>query len=272
LKRRTLYGCIVLLLVVGKGTSCGERLFFFPDRGEVGTGPDVFFPSRDGTRLHGWYFPAAGASRGVVVHCHGNAGHVGVHAGMSTFLARSGYDLLAFDYRGYGRSEGSPSRKGLLDDVQGAIDFAKSKGGRVLLFGQSLGASLAILAAAERPEVAAVVAEAPFTGWRAIARDVVSRAPLVSLLRAPLAWLLVGGGGDPVDAVASLSPRPLFLIHGERDEVIPPSMSKELFQAAGEPKELWIVEGARHLGLGGTEYERRIVEFLDAAPALGAGK
>jgi pimeloyl-ACP methyl ester carboxylesterase len=183
-KRVVIYGLLLMLSgVLVNIFGWADRLFFVPDR-IVYEVPDkslpyeaVSFPSRDQTKLAGWFFTAAGHAKGTVVHVHGNAANISNHFRAIVFLPPSEYNVLEFDYRGYGDSEGKPSRKGCLDDVHAAIDYVKGRKDvdpdKIVLFGQSMGGAYALVAAAERPEVKAVVAEAAFTSHRAIALRVV---------------------------------------------------------------------------------------------------
>ena len=111
--------------------SCASGLFFRPT--EVAyctpatagaTVEDVWFRSADGTRLHGWWLAADGEPRGAVVFCHGNNRNLTHHVRYARWMCEHGFAVLLFDYRGYGQSEGSPSRSGCIDDTCAAIDLA----------------------------------------------------------------------------------------------------------------------------------------------------
>jgi fermentation-respiration switch protein FrsA (DUF1100 family) len=278
-KRWIVYPALFILFGLALNvTGFAERLFYYPDRVRYGS-PDqvglafepVTFPSRDGVRLAGWFLPVKGRPKGVVVHAHGNAANISNHFHAITFLPDAEYQVLVFDYRGYGESEGSPSRKGCLDDVHAAIDYIKARPGvdpeRIVLFGQSLGAALAIVAAAERPEVKAVVAEAAFTSHRAIARDILQRNPLTWLFAWPLSVLALGGSYAPIDAVGRIAPRPILLVHGTEDHLIPRWMGESLYARAAEPKRFYSIQGGGHLQLNDAEpaYHAAILAFLDEA-------
>jgi fermentation-respiration switch protein FrsA (DUF1100 family) len=270
----------VLLCLVLNMTGLADRLFFVPDRNDYGK-PEkdilpyepVTFESRDGTRLSGWFFPSLGRKKGTVIHLHGNAANISNHFRAIAFLPPLEYSVLAFDYRGYGDSQGAPSRAGCLEDVFAAIDYAKGRKdvdpARIALFGQSLGASYAIVAAAERPEVKAVVAEAPFTSHRGIARTILRRSPVTWIFAGFLPELLLGGSYAPIDYVDRIAPRPLLLAHGTADALIPYTMSEALLERAKEPKRLHTIPGGEHLCIpdGATEdaYRKAVVDFLDAS-------
>lgn len=272
-------GFIVLCLGLNV-TGLADRLFYHPSRGDHGSPKDdglafeaADFQSRDGTRLTGWFLPATGKARGTVVHAHGNAANKSNHYPLIAFLPPAGYNVLEFDYRGYGDSEGAPSRRGCIEDLHAAVDCVKRRPdvdpARVVLFGQSLGAAVAIVVAAERPDVRAVAAEAPFTSHRAIARDVLQRSPITWLFAWPVPLLALDGSYAPIDHVDRIAPRPLLVAHGTEDGVIPFRMSEELFERAREPKRLVPIRGAGHLHIPhpdvAREYRAAVVRFFDEA-------
>ncbi|MEW5850229.1 MAG: alpha/beta hydrolase [Myxococcota bacterium] len=264
---------LVGLSVVVSG--CLDRLFYYPDGRDYGSPTsyrlkheEVSFPSADGTRLSGWFLPAVGEPRGTVVHAHGNAANISNHFHGVVFLPPARFNVLVFDYRGFGRSEGAPTRAGCVADVNAALDYVRTRPdvarGKVGLFGQSLGGALSIVVGAARTDVAAVAAEAAFTSHRELAREVLRLSPLAPLA-GPLSRLLTSEYA-PLEVVDRISPRPLLLLHGDRDALIPLSMSRELLARAGEPKALHVVEGGQHLhvpeGAARVAYERVLVDFF----------
>jgi hypothetical protein len=225
-------GLLALGIVVRLG-GCADRLFFQPTRGRPDPLPgveEVEFRTADGVRLHGWLFkPAVRPPAGwpVVLHCHGNAGTIADHAGFSDFLPEAGFAVLLFDYRGYGGSDPAPpSRGALVQDAHAALDYALSRPDldhtRIGVLGVSLGGAFASRLAADRPEVRALALISAFTGWADVASD---HAPLVGRL-------LVRRGVDPITAVPGLGHRPLLIIHGRRDRVVPFAHGERLAAAA----------------------------------------
>ncbi len=233
---------------------------------------DVLFPTGDGLKLHGWFLPADLPARGVVLHFHGNAANVSAHVGLIDWLPEAGYHVLMFDYRGYGRSEGRVTRRGTIRDGHAALDYVltrpEAQGLPVFAYGQSLGGAVAIVVAAERTEMRAVVAESPFSGYRRIAARHASRLVGSRWAGNVLAAVTVSSGHDPIDVVGRLSPRPLLVIAAERDEICFPELAQELYDAAGEPKSFWLVPGAEHLSVS-LDARRELVERVSA---LFAGK
>lgn len=189
----------------------------------------------DGLRLHAWYAHAADGAP-TLVWSHGNGGNIADRAGVLGALRARGLNVLAYDYRGYGRSQGSPSEDGVYRDVLAAYDGEIARGvpdSRIVCFGESLGGAVSIYLASQR-RCAGVVVVSTFTTLRAVARS--HFGPL---------GLLAGGRFDSLRRVATLS-APLFVAHGERDEVVPFALGEELYGAAPEPKRFLAIASARH--------------------------
>lgn len=235
---------------------------------------DVRFTTDDGVTLSGWFVPAGRETRAAVVVLHGFTGHrLGELAAFVPWLQPQ-YHVLQFDFRGHGVSGEAPITLGSRErrDVAAAVRFLGGRGlGPVALLGLSMGAGVAILAAPDLP-VAAVVADAAFAELR---------NPIANRLRAdgyPLAglasWMIVAAGSlrvrarllSPIDRVAKIAPRGLLLIAPREDRLIDWTQSLRLYEAAREPKELFVVDGAEHAAarwVAGAEYERRVLSFLE---------
>ncbi len=189
----------------------------------------------DGARLHGWWKRAEGA-QAAVLFLHGNAGNVSHRAGAMEDLAAAGASVLVLDYRGYGRSEGRPTERGLYRDAEAGYEWLRGKGwgeDRIILVGESLGAAVAVELAARRT-CAGVVLEAPFPSARAVA------ARVLPVLGPALVW-----GFDSLARIGNVR-APLLVIHGDRDEVIDYDLGMDLYRAAPGPKSHWTVEGGHH--------------------------
>jgi len=268
---------LVVILAVISVSSCCDRLFYYPDHIEHSDPAQqgvrferVTFTSEDGTRLSGWFFPAAGPAKGTIVHCHGNAQNITSHWRGGDFLPERGFHLLVFDYRGYGASDGSPTRRGTVMDARAAVAYVRGRPDvdprRVALFGQSLGGAVAVVVAAGDPRIKGAVIDSAFTSYQAEAAHVLRRTVLLYPLAWPLSRLLVSSGLDPIDCVDRISPRPLLFVHGTRDRVVPPEMSRELAARAKEPKQLWLAEGATHIAAlfqQRQDYVRTVGGFFD---------
>ncbi len=254
----------------------------YDDPAAYGLDPaDVTFRSTDGVPLRGWILPAHGTSHGVVLYFHGNYGNLTHYLAQIHWLPENGFTVFAFDYRGYGRSRGTPTRRGLLRDGIAALAFARDH--PILgdqdrfVFGQSLGGAVAIpaLAAAGDAGIRAVALEGTFHAYRAEARDMIAQAvrkrwgtvPCLGVQAALISHMAVSDALSPVEAIGRLSPTPVLLIHCTEDRTVLPDHSRRLFQASSDPKALWIVPDCGHLTLfdsGDTaaEYRRALVRFF----------
>lgn len=260
-----------LVALVSQG--CADRLFYRPNGTVYGTPADhglreverVSFSAPNGPDLDGWWVPAtATPSLGTVVYCHGNSDNLTLHTRYIAWLPARGFNVFVFDYRGYGRSGGSPSREGTVADARAALDFALARDPeRTLVFGHSLGGAIALVAAAARPAVRAVVAEATFPSYRAIAS---ARAGIL----APLVPLFVAAGSDPIDALPELASRPLLVVHGTDDRIVPFALGQQLFAQATGPKQFHRAEGCGHATPWlhqGTHFEDVVTGFFARALA-----
>jgi fermentation-respiration switch protein FrsA (DUF1100 family) len=273
--------CLAGFLVALIGCS-PQRFFYYPNRtlyvdpDRIGLHPDlVQYPSLNGKKLTALFFKTDQKPKGTIVHFHGNFGNMSNHFPLAIFLLKYGYDVLAFDYEGYGASEGKPTPKNLVDDGIASVRYAQAhlrdSATGVGVFGQSLGGATAIVVTAQEPLVKAAVIEAAFTGHGAMARYALGRHIFTWPLY-PIAPLLMNHSYDAIRFVGRISPRPVFFIHGDKDEIVPEEMSKELYAKAGDPKKLWIVPGAGHLEphrKAGIEYERSVSDFFTLSLSTG---
>ena len=258
-----------------RGTGFSESQFFRPsdrDYGqheELGLAPEeVFFTAEDGTRLFGWFLPADREPLGTVLHFHGSDRNVSGTIRNSHWLTQHGFNVFAFDYRGYGRSEGEPSREGVLADGIAAIEYVRARSDvdseRLVLWGQSMGGQLAILAAdrAGTEGIRSVIAEATYGSPRHHVKDKLAQMGPLWLVQWAV-WLVSSDRLAALDVVQELAPTPLLVVHGTEDTGVRPYHGRRLYDAAGEPKELWWVEGARHLRVfTEPEWRERLVAYL----------
>ncbi len=259
------------------GPAGGNRLFYFPTRDEPATPADwgfkyetVGFNSADGTGLHGWFIPSRETkARGTVVFSHGNAGSIGHHLGLAIWMAEAGYHVLMYDYRGFGKSGGSVDRRGMIRDVRAAFDYAAGRKdvdpGRMVSYGHSLGGAKSVTALGEQPVkgLRAVVIDGAFASYQAMAR----------IMGGKLAAGLVTDELAPKDFVSRLSPVPLLVVHGARDEVVPVSQGRELYGKALQPKTLFEVKAGRHgdaLARDNGQFRKRMLVWL--AERMDPGK
>jgi hypothetical protein len=225
-----------------------RRILFLPDK----TRPDLAragipgvremtVTTEDGLALLAWYLPPLRDDGPVVLYLHGNAGHIGHRAYRLERFRRLGWGVLLLEYRGYGGNPGGPSEAGLLIDARAGLAAVQAMGfppHRVLLWGESLGSGLAVRLAVEQP-VAAVLLEAPYTSITDMARR---RFPFV-----PVHWLLLDRF-EQLGAIGGVH-APVLVMHGALDRIIPLAMGRAVYNAAPEPKEVWISEHAGHVDL-----------------------
>jgi pimeloyl-ACP methyl ester carboxylesterase len=210
--------------------------------------------------------PAGRDPLGTVLFSHGNAGNLANHLPFAEFLPMQGYRLVLYDYRGYGASsDWSPSRASTIEDCHSALDAVLATYGKPWLYGHSLGSSISLTVAAERREdVRGVVAVAPFTAYRDVARAALGHPGLASPVVWPLGFL-VSRGNDPIEAVEKISPTPILFVHGTGDRIVPSKMSEKLYAAAREPKEILLIPDVGHNDdwrAMGPEFVERVLRFL----------
>ena len=218
---------------------------------------EVFLDTEDGVRIHAFYLPHPEASR-AILFLHGNAGNASHRIPNAVLLQQLGANVLLLDYRGYGRSEGSPSEAGLVADARaGLAHLVNERGvpaGRVVLFGRSLGGAVAVQLARDR-DLAGAILESTFSSLSDAAAAHMGRP----------AGYLVRGRFDSRAAMAEVR-APLLFFHGDRDSIVPYVLGQQLFEAAPEPKSFETLQGAGHndtVEVGGRPYLRRIGMFLD---------
>ncbi|MEU7767876.1 alpha/beta hydrolase [Nocardia sp. NPDC049190] len=212
----------------------------------------------DGETLHAWWIPARG-SIGHILFAHGNAGNIGDRLPIFALLTEAGFDVLAFDYRGYGRSTGRPTEHGTYLDARAARQALLARPevdpSRVLYLGKSLGGGVALELAQEHPP-AGLMLMSTFTGIRDAARSVYPflPAPLV-----PNAY--------PSERRIRALRAPVLIMHGDQDELLPLRHAERLYAAAPEPKRLVVFPGAGHNDLivvGGSAWYELVRDWAGA--------
>lgn len=234
-----------------------ERQFFHPDATTY-TLPAQFglraqavsIDGPQGSTLHGWWLPAEGTPKGTVLHLHGNAGNISTHLPMVAWLPHAGFNLLTFDYRGFGRSSGEPTLNGIVDDAQAALQWLRQQPGvdaqRLIVLGQSLGGATASRLVARDPAgVKLLVLDCAFSSYRGIALDAVRGTWLASFAPAAVR-ALPDAAHDPLTAIQQLRV-PLFVMHSSDDAVVPMAHGRALYAAAPEPKQWLEVQYTQHV-------------------------
>jgi fermentation-respiration switch protein FrsA (DUF1100 family) len=241
---------------------------FFPSRYPAGdwnphaygvVPEDHVFAARDGVRLHGWLFRAAGAAP-LMVWFHGNGGNLTDRAAVAAGLARRGVSVFVFDWRGYGKSEGAPSEAKLKLDALAAYGFAAAhaKPDDIVLYGESLGGPYAAYVAKER-KARCVVIENSFPSLAALGNALYRPLPLgwfAPFALRTTAWLNDAG-------------LPVLVLHGKRDAVIPFALGQKLYDDLRVPKQMFVCESGGHCEIPyveGPRYYDAVVRFVTKAP------
>ncbi len=268
-----LFGLLLIVIIFATGCS---RLFYYPEKklirnpSDIGICyEDVQFPSEDGTDLHGWFLPAAGHAKGTILFFHGNAENISSHIGAVYWLPENGFNVLIFDYRGFGNSAGEAHHQGVHLDARAALSYVRERSDvdpkRLILFGQSIGGAIALYTAATSGiKLSAVVGESSFSSYPRILREKMSAI----FLTWPFQWLAwtMTSRYDPVTVVQDIQPTPLLLIHGDKDNTVPIQHAYTLFEAARGNKQLWVIEGGGHISAfapGRDDYRKRFLGYLE---------
>ncbi len=267
-----------------------EKLIYFPmrsgrwevDHFAAGEGEivpkieDSWFTTEDGLKLHGWYCvphritggqPVPVPAEMVLLWFHGNAGNITHRYEMIRLLSRMPVKIFIIDYRGYGRSEGSPSEQGLYLDARAAWDYLIAQRGlrpdQIVIFGKSLGGAPAI-DLASRVQPAGLIVQSSFTSIPDMAATILPFFPK-SLLRTRM---------DSLSKIPGVRCPKLF-IHSPSDEVVPYRLGRRLYEAAAEPKQFYEVKGAPHnetFLVGGQAYFEALRSFLNSCAARRAAE
>jgi fermentation-respiration switch protein FrsA (DUF1100 family) len=289
---RIVLALVVLLVIVFVGVSAYlgysmtrvERVPVTGNPAQYGlTYQDVSFPSLyKNLTLHGWFLPAEGSGR-VIIMVHGNGynrndpeiGMLDIAAG----LVDLDFNVLMFDLHGFGESEGNTVSGGYYEkeDLKGAVAYIKSRGfDSIGVLGFSMGAVASLLAAAEDTEIDAVVADSSYADLNDIMEpEFAKRTKAPRFFLHPILFLIkIMFGVDftairPVAVVSQIAPRPVFFIHGQADDMISVDHAERLLAASRNPEDqLWVVPQAGHTQAfkeHPEEFISRVTSFFDAA-------
>ncbi len=256
----------------------GAQSYAHPHRyqRELGDDPSQFdvefeiitLMTEDGIELSAWYTPSQNDAIILVVHGYGGARSALMHS----FFAWHGYGVISWDARAHGESSGDLVTWGYYErrDVKAALDYAQSldPAMKVGAFGESMGAATVLLAAAEQPQIQAVVTDSAF----AAIGDMIHIVSPYPIFRPFIQFFTERETGltvdnlRPVDAIQHISPRPVFIIQGAADQTVPSDSAQRLFDFAGEPKILWTEPDVGHVGMLTAypdEYQERVIGFFD---------
>lgn len=261
---------LISAVMVGvMGESGADTLFYYPTKDQPITPADrgcdyqdVFFHAEDGVKLHGWWMPAKKEAAGTVVYSHGNAGSVAYHLPFVTWLVDAGYNVLLYDYRGYGKSEGDVTKAGLVRDAKAALAYANGRSDckDLYSFGHSLGGAKSIAAVGEfaPSRLKAVIVDSTFASYQDMAESLMGKR----------GRKVVSSTYEPVDYIEKFDGISLLIVHGTEDKTIPYSQAKKLFTAGNEPKRLMSIQGANHVNcffIDGKKYQDDLLKWMRSA-------
>jgi len=229
---------------------------------------DVDLITKDGIRLSAWYTPPR---KGVVIllaHGYGDNRPEWIHA----LLAKKGYGVMSWDARAHGESGGEISTIGYLEvlDVRAALDYVLAQPGveHIGAWGGSMGGATLIRAAAEFPEIEALFIDSSFDSLDDEINYLVPY-PVINPLAKLIATTETGispDAVDPLDDIAKISPRPVYIVHGTGDTVAPPDAGRKLYEAAKDPRFLWEAQNIQHMLIyldNPRKYQRRLLGFFE---------
>ena len=229
---------------------------------------DVELMTEDNVKLSAWYTPPTNGAVILVAHGYGDKRPEDFYA----LFASHGYGVIAWDFRAHGKSEGEFSSLGYYEmlDAKAALDFVLAQPGveHVGAWGGSMGAVTMIRATAHYPEIEALVADSPF----ATLQDEMDLRVPFPIMRSLIRFFAERKSGvtldrvSPVDDIARISPRPVFIIQGMADGMVPLDSAQRLYEAAGEPRQLWVEKDVPHLNMYAyykTRYTKRVIRFFD---------
>ena len=247
-----------------------NRFIYYPEPHWWATPADIGLEADEvrlvpepGVQLHAWFFPRP-EPLATLLFCHGNAGNASHRLENVYYLVETGFQVLLFDYRGFGHSSGQPSEEGLYRDAEAAwahlVGRGDTEGAPRIIFGRSLGGAVAVDLTTRVDTGDGLIVESTFTSVRTLARHIFG-LPLSEL---PVKY-------DSLSKIGRIA-MPLLAIHGERDELIPYADGQTLYQAAPEPKAWYPIPGAGHNDtyvVGGEAYLQRLAAFA-ASVARGS--
>lgn len=237
----------------------------FPGRIE-----DCWFETADGLRLHGWFAHALTEDLNrqdqqppTLLFCHGNAGNITHRLANVAYLIQLKIHVFIFDYRGYGKSQGSPGEQGLYRDAVAAYEYLLSREdvdpSRIVLFGRSLGGAVAVDLATKKP-CDRLILESTFTSAKEMTRTMFGNWPMHYLIKSQF---------NSLARIADIHV-PLLCLHGTQDTIVPFELGQRLFAAANEPKLFYAIQGADHndtYEIGGRAYFEALSRFIHSAPS-----
>ena len=254
-------------------SGCSNYLFYpvktfplTPDQAELRY-EDIFIDTADGLELHGWKIHAEKEKTGTILFFHGNGDNVSTQLPNTFWLAKEGYDLYVFDYRGYGLSEGEAELDHVISDMELMISYAVSElseNEKLIVIGHSLGGSMAIYSVAQsayRNRVKSLVTIAAFSDYHNVVQDVLAKSWMFYLFQWPLSFT-VDNYYRPLDYIGAISPIPVLIIHSKTDEMVEIYHAERLFEAAKEPKSFRLIDSDHSRAMIKNESRQTLLDYL----------
>lgn len=275
-------GCLLFVIIALSGC---QSLFFWPSE-ELVDSPNrfefnreiVLFKSKDHTQLHGWFLPSKQTeshieTQGTVYFLHGNAQNLSYHIANLHWLTNYGWNVFVMDYRGYGRSQGEPDLKSIIDDAAAGYDWLiehKESPDKVIVLGQSLGGAVAVgmLGMNQDIKVNGLIIDSSFTSHRKIFREIIGKSPILWAFQYPLS---IGITDDyaPEKHIDKIKDIPILIVHSEADQLINKQHSIELYEMANTQKSLWLAQDSRHIAIWQDKrWQKKLVCQLQKWPKL----
>lgn len=265
---RLLFPATLLLL-----SGCSNYLFhpvktfpLTPDQAELRY-EDLYIDTADGLELHGWKIHAEKEKAGTILFFHGNGDNVSTQLPNTFWLAKEGYDLYVFDYRGYGLSQGEARLGPVISDMELMISYTVGElpaNEKLIVIGHSLGGSMAIYSVAQsayRNRIESLVTIAAFSDYHDVTQDVLAKSWLFYLFQWPLSFT-VDNSYRPLDYIGEISPIPVLIIHSESDEMIGLYHAERLFEAAKEPKSFKLIDSDHSRVMIKKENRQTLLDYL----------
>jgi len=224
---------------------------------------DIYIDAPDGVTVHGWKLFADDKTAGTIVFFHGNGDNVSTQLPNTFWLAKEGYDLYVFDYRGYGQSQGEVNLDVIISDMDLMLGYVAGQlpdDEKMIVMGHSLGASMSIYSVAHsayRDKIEALITVEAFSDYHHVTQDMLSKSWLFWLFQWPLSFT-VSNEYSPLDSIGLISPIPVAIIHSESDEMIEMYHAEELFDAANVPKSFILID-SNHNNVFVTKDNRQIL-------------
>lgn len=247
----------VLIVVLGLSCGCSSMLYqphnkqiYDPTR--IGHSPsEVVIKTEDNEQIYAWYFKAK-KPKGLILHFHGNAENLSSHFASLEWVVEQGYSFLIFDYRGYWKSTGVTSPFGTIKDGRAVLKWGAQESDQLkvplVVFGQSLGGAVALRSVIEskkdvQPDL--VIVESTFSSYKKAASSVIGNTWLWPFKW--LSYLVMDDEWAPKGHLDQLSPIPLVVMHGTKDQVIDYELGESVFEQSRSPKEFWSVKDGLHI-------------------------